>query len=311
MIFKSQYKNKVLLLVLCIWSVSLQAQQDPQYTQYMYNQQTINPAYAGSRGMLSFTGIYRSQWVGLDGAPKTAQFSMNTPVGERGLGLGVSFHNEEIGPAVENNLVVDYSYTIPANDNDLKWSFGIKTGFQLLDVDFTQLTIFDPTDPTFQNNIDNRFQPIVGVGAMLHNDKWYVGLSSPNLLRTEHYDENAISTASERMHVFLTGGYVFEFSPDWDFKPAFLLRGVSGAPMGVDLSANFWYNKQLTLGVAYRLDAAVSALAGFQVTDQLMVGYAYDLDTTDLGQYNNGSHEIFLRWELFTRVRNKISPRFF
>ncbi|MDC8003364.1 type IX secretion system membrane protein PorP/SprF [Aureisphaera galaxeae] len=310
MIFNSK-KYIIACACMVLMTLSGWAQQDPQYTQYMYNTATINPAYAGTRGMLSFTGIYRSQWVGLDGAPKTAQFSMNTPIGERGVGLGASFYNEEIGPSIENNLVIDYSYTIQLSRSDAKLSFGLKTGFQLLDVDYTKLLIYDPTEPVFQTNIDNRFQPIVGVGFMLHQDNWYVGLSSPNLLETEHYDSSTISTASEKAHVFLTGGYVFELSQMWKFKPAFLARGVSGAPVGVDLSANFLYDDSFYLGGAYRLDAAFSGMAGFQVNDQVMIGYAYDLDTTDLGQYNNGSHEIFLRWELFTRVRRKISPRFF
>ncbi|MDO5986438.1 type IX secretion system membrane protein PorP/SprF [Flavivirga amylovorans] len=307
------YKNKNIkwLVFMVLLSLPVLAQQNPQFTQYMYNTATINPAYAGSRGLLSMTGIYRSQWVGLEGAPKVAQFSLNTPIGVNGVGLGFSVYNEEIGPSIENNIAIDYSYTIPFSDRDTKFSFGLKTGFQLLDVDYNKLLIYNPTEPIFQTNIEDRFQPIIGVGAMLHTDTWYVGLSVPNVLNTEHYDNSTISTASERMHVFVTGGYVFDLNDMWKFKPAFLTSIVSGSPLGVDVSANFWYNQKLTLGAAYRVDAAISALAGFQVTDQLMVGYAYDTDTTDLGRYNNGSHEIFLRWELFTRTRNKISPRFF
>jgi type IX secretion system PorP/SprF family membrane protein len=309
-------KNKVSIHVLLVALFALtinhvHSQQDPQFTQYMYNTATINPAYAGSRDVLSISGLHRSQWVGLDGAPKTSQLSAHTPLGSGNMGLGVSFYNEEIGPAKENNFVIDYSYTLRFNNDDLKFSFGLKGGFQLLDVDYTKLLIYDPNEAIFQNNIDNRFQPIVGIGGMLHTNKWYIGLSSPNLLNTEHYDNSSISTASERVHIFLTGGYVFNLSDMWEFKPAFLMRGVSGSPLGVDMSANFRYNEKFTLGAAYRLDAALSALAAFQVSNQLMIGYAYDFDTTDLGQYNNGSHEIFMRWELFTKVRKKVSPRFF
>jgi type IX secretion system PorP/SprF family membrane protein len=277
----------------------------------MYNPASINPAYAGSRGMLSFSLIYRTQWVGLEGGPKTAQFSMNTPIGEKGVGLGFSFYNDQIGPVTENNLVVDYSYTIQVGQNNTLLSFGLKGGFQLLDIDFNKLTILDSNDTAFQRNINNRFQPIVGFGTFLHTDKWYLGLSTPNLLETDYDNDATVSTASERMHVFLTGGYVFELNPSWDFKPAFLARSVSGSSLGLDVSANFWYNKKVSFGAAYRLDAAVSALIGLQATDQLMIGYAFDKDTTDLERYNNGSHEIFLRWELFTRMRSKVSPRFF
>ena len=310
MSFKN-YKIKCFMLFMFVTVISAYAQQDPQYTQYMYNTLSINPAYAGNRDVLSINGLYRSQWVGLEGAPEIAQFSAHTPLGNGKMGLGLSFYNEEIGPTKENNFVIDFSYTLPFNDNDLKFSFGVKGGFQLLDVDYTKLSIYDPNEAIFQNNIDNRFQPIVGVGGMLFTNKWYVGLSSPNLLSTDHYDNSSISTASEKMHVFLTGGYVFNLSDVWEFKPAFLLRGVSGAPLGADISANFRYNEKFTLGAAYRYDAAMSALAAFQITNQLMVGYAYDFDTTDLGQYNDGSHEIFMRWEFFSKVRKKVSPRFF
>ena len=306
------YKNiKVAILVGFACYINVFAQQDPQYTQYMYNTTTINPAYAGSREVLSFNGLYRSQWVGLEGAPKTAQFSLNSPLNQGKMGLGLSFYNEEIGPSIENNFTLDYSYTLKFGRDETKLSFGIKGGFQLLDVDYNKLLIDNPNDQVFQNNIDNRFQPIVGIGAMLHTYDWYVSLSTPNLLSTEHYDNSSISTASERMHLFLTAGYVFDLNDVWEFKPAFLMRAVTGSPIGVDISTNFRYRSKFTLGAAYRLDAAVSALAGFQISDQLMIGYAYDFDTTDLGRYNDGSHEVFLRWELFSRNKNKYSARFF
>ncbi|WP_430969184.1 PorP/SprF family type IX secretion system membrane protein [Spongiimicrobium sp. 2-473A-2-J] len=303
--------NKILGIgVLLIMTIPAIAQQDAQYTQYMYNTITINPAYAGSRGFMSFNGIYRSQWVGLEGAPKTSSFSLNTPVNGN-VGVGLSFSNDEIGPSIENALALDYAYTLQVARNETKLSFGIKAGVQLLDVDFTKLLIYSPLEPQFQTNIDNRLTPLIGLGTMLHHDKWYVGISAPNLLRTEHYENSTLSTASEQLHVFLTGGYVFDLNLDTKFKPAFLVRYVNGAPLGLDISANFLFFNKLTLGAAYRLDAAVSGLAAFQLSDQIMLGYAYDADTTGLSNYNSGSHEVFLRFELFTRVRNRISPRFF
>lgn len=303
--------NKILGIgALLLMTMPAIAQQDAQYTQYMYNTITINPAYSGSRGFMSFNGIYRSQWVGLEGAPKTASFSLNTPLNEN-VGLGVSFSNDEIGPSIENALTIDYAYSLQVARNETKLSFGIKAGIQLLDVDFTKLLIYSPQEPAFQTNIDNRLTPLIGLGTMLHNDTWYVGLSAPNLLRTEHYENSTLSTATEQLHVFLTGGYVFNLNLDTKFKPAFLVRYVNGAPLGVDVSANFMFFNKLTLGAAYRLDAAVSGLAAFQLSDQIMLGYAYDADTTGLSNYNSGSHEVFLRFELFTRVRNRISPRFF
>ena len=287
------------------------SQQDSQYTQYMYNTVTINPAYAGNRGQLSTNLLYRAQWVGLDGAPEVFNFSVNTPVGIKGVGLGLSFFNDRIGPSEENNVAMDFSYTINLSE-ETRLSFGLKAGFNLLNVDFSKLNIFDPTDPSFQNNIDNQVSPVIGTGFYLHSrDKWYVGLSAPNLLETDHYDDSTVSTASERANVYLIGGYVFNLNDRLKFKPAFLGKAVSGAPLALDFSANFLFNEVFTIGAAYRLDAAVSALAGFQVSPNILLGYAYDYDTTELGNYNSGSHEIFLRFEFGTRARNRVNPRFF
>lgn len=286
------------------------AQQDSQYTQYMYNTQTINPAYAGNRGVASFTGIYRTQWVGLDGAPKTINFSFNTPLADNRFGLGLSVYNDEIGPTVENNIAADFSYGIPLT-RDVKLSFGLKAGVNLFSADYNKLNIFDPTDANFDNNIDNRLSPTIGFGVYLNNDDGYLGLSVPNFLETTHEGGSVTSTAKEKMHLYFIGGYVLDLSNSIKFKPAFLAKATQGAPMAVDVSANFMFVDRFTLGAAYRLDAAVSGLAGFQVSDNIMIGYAYDYDTSDLGNYNSGSHEIFLRFELTKKIESLISPRFF
>jgi len=308
-----KYKNllKFILAVLCsfLFTTTSFAQQDSQYTQYMYNTETINPAYAGSRGALSFTGLYRNQWAGLDGAPETLNFTVNTPVRER-VGLGLTFVQDKIGPSDESTIAIDFSYTIPVNDN-IKIAFGIKGGINLLNVDYSILTIEDPTDNEFQYNIDNRVTPIVGAGVYLFNDTWYAGLSVPNMLETTHYDDSTISNASEKPNFYAIAGYVFTLSDTVKLKPAVLGKFTSGAPIALDVSANFLFLEKFTLGVAYRLDAAVSALAGFQISDTFFAGYSYDFDTTGLGNYNSGSHEIFLRFEIFKTTNRVISPRFF
>ncbi|MDM1405932.1 type IX secretion system membrane protein PorP/SprF [Myroides marinus] len=289
---------------------TMQAQQDPQYTQYMYNTNMVNPAYAGSRGSLNVFGMYRTQWVGLDGAPKTANVSVSTPLGESGLGLGVNFTNDRLGAMDENNISVDLAYAIDLNE-DYKLAFGIKTTANLLNVDYTKLNIHNPTDPNSQENIKNKFNPNIGAGLYMYSDKAYVGLSVPNFLTTDRYDDNDITTMRQKMHFYLMGGYVFELGRDVLFKPAALVKAVSGAPLQVDLTANFLLYEKFTLGAAYRWDASVSALAGFQVNENLFVGYAYDFDTTSLRHYDSGSHEIFLRFELFNRRSTINAPRFF
>ncbi|EHO09795.1 PorP/SprF family type IX secretion system membrane protein [Myroides odoratimimus] len=297
-----------LLLIGCFQT--MQAQQDPQYTQYMYNTNMINPAYAGSRGTLNVFGMYRTQWVGLDGAPKTANVSVSTPLGESGLGLGVNFTNDRIGAMDENNISVDLAYAIDLNA-DYKLAFGLKGTANLLSVDYTKLNIHNPTDPVSQENINNKFNPNIGAGVYLYSDKAYVGLSVPNFLTTDRYDDNDITTMRQKMHFYLMGGYVFDVSENLLFKPAALVKAVSGAPLQVDLTANFLIYDKFTLGGAYRWDASVSALAGFQVNDNLFVGYSYDFETTALKRYNSGSHEIFLRFELFNRRSTINAPRFF
>jgi len=277
----------------------------------MYNTANMNPAYAGSRGVLSIFGLHRTQWVGLDGAPTTNSFALHSPIGISKVGLGLSFINERIGPSDENSISADFSYTIRASET-FKLAFGLKATANLLNIDYTKLDIYDPNDPRFQRNIEDSFTPNIGAGAYLYSENTYVGLSIPNFLETKHYqDDGNYSVAKERMHFYLMGGHVFELSSTLKFKPSVLAKIVEGAPLQADISANFLFSEKLTLGSAYRWDAAVSVMAGFQISEGLFVGYAYDTETTKLATYNSGSHEIFLRFELFKSYDGTASPRFF
>ena len=306
-------KTQILFLTLLAITVfgipSGYAQQDSQFTQYMYNTANINPAYAGQRDVLSIFALHRTQWVGLDGAPTTNTFSAHTPIENSQIGVGLSFINDRIGPSDDNSISVDVSYTVPLSlDFDL--SFGIKGTANLLNVDYTKLNIYNPGDPGFQTNIDNRFSPNFGAGVYVHSENTYVGLSVPNFLETKHFDEGKYAAAKEKMHYYLIAGHVFELSPSLKFKPSALMKVVQGAPLQADLSANFLINEKFTLGAAYRWSAALSAMVGFQITDGLFIGYAYDAETTKLANYNSGSHEVFLRFEVFSNNRI-ITPRFF
>lgn len=292
-------------------SAVMHAQQDSQYTHYMYNTINVNPAYAGSRGAMSIFGLHREQWVGLDGAPRTNSISINTPINNSKVGVGVSFVNDQIGVTKDNTLSVDVSYTIDLDNRSNKLSFGIKGSMNMLDVRYSDLNISNPNDPRFGKDIDNQFTPNIGAGVYFHNEKSYLGLSVPSFLETKRYDDNTYQTMQQRMHFYLIGGYVFDLNPDLKFKPAFAVKATEGAPISADISANFLFSEKLTLGAAYRIDAAWSAMAGFQVTDGLMIGYSYDSETTKLVNYNSGSHEIFLRFELFNKFRRVNSPRFF
>ncbi|MEN9332244.1 MAG: hypothetical protein RLZZ94_1334 [Bacteroidota bacterium] len=285
------------------------AQQDAQYTQYMYNTINVNPGYAGSRGVMSFFGLHRTQWVGLDGAPVTNAFSMNTPIQFTNLGVGLSFVNDRIGPTTENTISADVSYSIQTSET-YKLSFGVKATGNLFNLDVTKLTYQNANDPLLQN-LNNNFSMNIGAGAYLHSDKSYLGLSVPNFFETKRYNDNDVAVYKERMNFYLIGGYVFDLSPNLKFKPAFLSKVVEGAPFQLDVSGNFLINDKFTLGAAWRWGAAMSAMAGFQITDGLFIGYGYDLETTKLANYNSGSHEVFLRFELFKRDDRIVSPRFF
>lgn len=284
------------------------AQQDAQFTQYMYNTINVNPAYAGSRGAMSIFALHRTQWVGLDGAPVTNAVSINTPINGSNLGLGASLINDRIGPTHENTISADVSYYIHTSET-FKLSFGIKATANLFDLDQTKLNPVDATDPSLQNF--NKFTPNIGAGIYLHSDKAYVGFSVPNFIESKRYNDNEIAIFKEKINYYLIAGYVFDLDDSIKFKPALLTKLVQGAPLQVDVSGNFMFNDRFVVGLAYRWSAAFSAMAGFQVTDGLYIGYGFDNETTNLKHYNSGSHELFLRYEIFNTISKMTTPRFF
>lgn len=301
--------RNILMIVSFVLSYHfMKAQQDPQYTQYMYNTMSVNSAYAGTRGYTSIIGLHRSQWVGLDGAPRTQTLAIDTPVSDR-VGLGLSVVNDELGPSEEFYGDLNFSYTIPVNES-YKLSFGLKGGFRLFSLDFTKGIQQQEGDATFVDSFNNKFLPTIGAGLYLFSDNKYIGISAPNFLKSEHYDSERRDLAEERLHLFIIGGWVFDLTDNTKFKPAFLVKHVDGSPLSIDLSANFLLNERFRLGVAYRWDDSVSGLLGFQISKNLLIAYAYDYTTTGLSNYNSGSHELTLRFDIF---KDKVlkSPRFF
>ena len=304
-------KLKLIIFGFLLISVVSNAQQEAQYTQYMNNTSIINPAYAGSRGVLSILAMHRTQWVGLEGAPTTNTLTMSTPLTNR-LGLGVSILNDKLGPSDENTFSVDLSYYVRTSEN-FKLAFGLKGSANFFNVDYSKLDAYKKDDALNykRSNIDNTFFPNVGAGIYWYSEKTYLGLSIPYILERKYYDNDVQYTASERMHIHVIGGHVFDLTDNIKFKPAALVKVVKGAPLQVDLSANFLFIEKFSLGAAYRWSAAISVMAGFQISDSWLIGYAYDKDSTRLGNFNSGSHEIFLRYELFKNYDKIVSPRFF
>jgi len=300
------------LLLLVVMSISqVNAQQDPMYTQYMYNTLSVNPAYAGSRDALSITGLLREQWVGIDGAPSTQTLTMHSPVYSDNMGLGLSIVNDVVGPIQQTMLFADYSYSIQATDN-AKLAFGLSAGINILDANLAELQSTTTGDPAIYDS--NKLLPNVGVGVYYYSQKGYVGLSAPKLFEQEIkvYEEGEVTENKERRHYFLIAGYVFDLSPDLKLKPSVLAKAVSGSPLSLDLSANLFIREKLGIGLANRLDDSFSVLLQYYITPQFRVGYSYDLTTTDLRDYNSGSHELMIGYDFNFIDNTRIySPRFF
>ena len=309
-------KNRKIILALLgllLWITDSYAQQDAQYTQYMYNMNVINPAYAGSRGTLSLGLLARSQWTNVNGGPKTMTFDAHAPVGKK-VGMGLSVIADEIGPAKEQNIYADFSYTLTTSQEG-RLAFGLKAGVTLLNVNLLDVVLPQTAtgdDPLFDENINDAF-PNVGAGVYYYNDKWYAGFSVPNLLKSEHLDKENINTkASEEIHYFLTTGYVFDLSSTLKFKPSILVKGVTGAPVSFDVNANFLMYDRFEVGASYRWQDAVSLLFNFGVTRSFRVGYAYDYTISEFSNSNTGgSHEIILLYDIDFTKKNLKSPRFF
>lgn len=301
--------KRYFLICTVLITISTQAQQEPQYTQYMYNTLTINPGYTGSVGYLEAALLHRSQWVGIDGAPRTQAFTLHSPISNK-VGLGFSAVNDALGPA--NQLYIDgnFSYTIDVG-YESKIAFGLKAGAKVLNVDWSKGIFLQQGDALLNTNINDRIAPSIGAGVYYYTDRWYAGFSVPNFIRSDYYDDIEEATVSDRLHYYVMGGYVFDISDGLKFKPAVLGKIVSGAPVTVDVSANFLIQEKVTLGASYRYDDSVSALAGFQISRSLFAGYSYDYSVTELNKYNDGSHEIILRFQLMPKSSRIKSPRFF
>lgn len=285
------------------------AQQNPEYTQYMYNTITINPGYTGSPGVLEANLLLRSQWVGIDGAPRTGTLGVHSPISDK-IGLGLNVIADKIGPSTETSASGNFSYTLNLGYK-AKLAFGLKAGARVLNVDWSKGRYLDSNDVLLNNNISNKIMPLIGAGLYLYGKKWYLGGSIPNFIKQDYYDDIQEAVMADKLHYYLIGGYVFDITEGLKFKPSAMLKAVSGAPLAADLSANFLIQEKVTLGASYRWDDSVSAMAGLQFLDHFFIGYAFDYSTTKLNKYNDGTHEIILRFQLPPKSSAIKSPRFF
>ncbi|HSP11816.1 MAG TPA: type IX secretion system membrane protein PorP/SprF [Salegentibacter sp.] len=302
--------KKVYLIILILFvATPATAQQLPQFTQYMYNTISINPAYAGSRDGFSATALNRNQWAGINGAPNTQTLSIHSPLRNDKVGLGLSVINDKAGYENYTYLYSDFSYRLDLSA-DVSLSMGLKGGFSYYNLDedlFTEPTVMD--DPFFQDRF-NKWTPNFGLGFYLSAQDWYIGASAPKLINNNNHEYNEF-LAMEQVHYYFTGGYVFDLSDNVKLRPTGLVKLTSGAPLSVDISSTFIFNEKFYLGGTYRIDDALGAFLDVEIFDGFRAGYAYEHSISDLRPYTSGSHEVLLIYEFrFKNTRYK-SPRFF
>lgn len=277
------------------------AQQEPSYTHYMYNVQTYNPAYVGSRQAISGVGLYRMQWVGYEGAPVTQTICMSAPISKDRLGIGLSFNNDKIGPMKSTSAYLDFAYHLPVSENG-KLSFGIKAGVNIISSNLASIKLDDPNDFSFSSSISSKTTPNVGFGMYYYTKKFFAGLSCPQLLMkniTATENGNSIDLYTPQQHFYTTMGFVSALNESLDIKPTMLLKVVPGAPVQLDITSTFIYKKMLNAGLMYRSGESVGALIGFTFSNTCMLGYSYDwtiLNKTNT--YHYGSHELVVRFDL-------------
>jgi len=306
-------KRIIIILVMFILGLEYSnAQQLPQFTQYMYNTIAINPAYAGSRNALSIVGLNRNQWAGFDGGPQTQTLSVHSPLRNEKVGLGFSLINDKSGYENFTYAFADFSYTIKASDA-VNVSFGLKAGmtyYKLAEELYNATEVNQ--DPYFNDKL-NRWNSNFGAGILFHSNKWYAGLSIPKMINHDLNNDTEFA-ALERVHYYAIGGYVFDLNENLKLKPSFMVKYTKGAPISTDLTANFLFNEKFWLGGSYRFNGeqkAIGALVDFQVTDQFRVGYTYEIPTGEIRPYTSGSHEILLMYEFKFMKRKQKSPRYF
>jgi type IX secretion system PorP/SprF family membrane protein len=308
--------NKITaLLIASIGSLTLSAQQDPMYTHYMDNTLIINPGYAGSRDALTVTGLYRSQWVDFKGAPKTQTITMHTPLANEHIGVGLAVLNDKIGPSNNTSVVADFAFIMKMSSKS-KLALGLSAGANIFQANLSALNLDQQSDPTFQNNISNHITPTVGFGAYYYRERFYAGVSTPNLIENSYSVINSNGTtltATEQRHYYLIAGTVINLTDNLAFKPTTFIKVTSAAPVQMDLTASFIIMKRLLLGAMVRTGDSFGALIGFNITDQLHIGYSFDWSYgLKTSKYNQGSHEILLRYDFIFPSKKQIhSPRYF
>jgi len=300
---------RIFIVFLLLSSSTLFAQQQVMFTQYMFNQMGINPAYAGNHKTLSLTALAREQWTGVAGAPSTQTLSIHSPIKNQRVGVGLLFLHDKIGVTRQTGIYNSYSYSIPFQ-NGGSLAFGLQGGFITYNA---QYSLVSDTDPTFANGDIKETHPSFGAGVFYNTkQRFYIGLSVPQLLQTTFDRSNPDSDSKMIRHYFLTAGYIFKLDRNLKLKPNILIKAVSGAPVQFDLNLNLLMHEVLWVGLSWRSFESIDALLQFQVSKKLQFGYSYDFSTTtELSRINGGSHEIMLNYRVIQKRSRIITPRYF
>lgn len=295
--------------------LKLSAQQDPQYTMYMFNMMSINPAYAGTKDNTDVTLLFRKQWVNYPGAPQTISFNAHTPVYFDKMGLGLSFINDKLG--IMNHNIVNLAYAYHLRFKKSMLSFGLQASFTQLSSNLSLLKIDDPNSIPVSDNAFNQNLTQLdfkgGAGLFLFSNKGYIGVSSPRLAEAKisGTSTGTVVPYKSTPHVFLAAGYVFKLNPKMHLKPSTIVKYVGGAPLEFDLNCNLYFYEVFGIGISWRSFDSMNAILEYKINKNLKVGYAYDYTLTNLGKYNTGSHELMLNWQFGFKKGKIITPRYF
>lgn len=293
----SNMKIKVYLEIVFFLALSkiMVAQQEPMFTQYMFDPVSINAAYVGTSDALKVNTLTRLQWVGLEGSPKTFSLSAHAPIEGRKIGLGITLLTDKVGPVNNTFFTVNYAYRLRVTDR-LTLSMGIKGGISSYKVGLTDLSIIDQEDPQFEKN-EKKISPNLGFGFYLYEDRYFVGFSVPKLIQTTVDDAYATDKNQLKRHYYISGGYNWEINDDWDLMPSLLTKVVSGSPVSNDISVQTLYLDLVGGGLVYRIGDALGIFVYGKVYKELNVGYGYEYSLNGLSGVNSGTHEIRLTYD--------------
>lgn len=302
-------KKTYLIFSFLLLAFSASAQQQAMFTQYMFNGLMLNPAYAGSHEAISLTAVGRRQWVGFEGAPNTETISIHAPVRRGKVGVGFYFINDNIGVTSENSFFGSASYRIKLNKGYL--AMGLQFGLLNHRSDFNRLNILDETDPNLTGTVLDVLKPNVGAGIYYNTNRFYVGLAVPHLLTNDFTSNDGEIVYDQARHYFMTAGFVSDITHFLKFKPSILVKAVEGAPVELDMNANFLLNDVLWVGGGYRSFDSFHLMTQLQLTNQFAVGYTYDMSVTGLRQENAGTHELMLNYRFNFNRKKVVTPRYF